>query len=122
MKWFRNPSIVYWKHMRTAAEFVLALSMLTASAEEYARVRGHVQDENNAPVPNAEVAVRYESRDLITYSDPTGAFTLLVPRPGEYAVRVSSPGYFELRDRRVALNPGPNELTLVLNRVREASE
>lgn len=108
--------------MRTAAGLLLALSIFAARAEEYARVRGHVLDENNAPVASAEVAVRFEGRDLTTFSDPTGAFTLLVPKAGEYAVRVASPGYFELRGRMVQFNAGVNDLTLVLNRVREASE
>ena len=108
--------------MRTAAEFVLALSLFVASAQEYARIRGHVLDENNAPVPNAEVTVRYESRDLTTFSNPAGAFTLLVPKPGDYTVRVVSPGYFELRDRKVHFDVGFNDLTLVLNRIREATE
>src|ERR1035438_6554397 len=58
-RWFRNLSIVYWKHMRTAAaELVLALSIWwVASAQEYARIRGHVLDENNAPVANADITV-----------------------------------------------------------------
>src|SRR5690349_6513041 len=104
--------------MRLAAEFILTLSISLACARDawaqnawtqnawtqdaqYARLRGHVLDENNAPIANAEISVHYESRDLIIFSDPTGAFTLLVPRPGDYLVRVSSPGYFELRDRHV---------------------
>src|ERR1051326_9502047 len=87
--------------MRTAATgLILALSTWVASAQDYARIRGHIVDENSAPVPNAEITVRYEFRDLLTFSDPTGAFTLLVPKAGEYAVRVASPGFFELRDRK----------------------
>jgi hypothetical protein len=110
--------------MRTAAaELVLALSIWwVASAQEYARIRGHVLDENNAPVANAEVTVRYESRDVITFSDPTGAFTVPVPQSGDYAVRVTSPGFFELNERNLHFDTGVNELTLVLNRVRENSE
>lgn len=108
--------------MRTVAGLVLALSIWVACAQEYARIRGHVLDENSAPVANAEITVRYESRDLITLSDPTGAFTLLVPKAGDYAIRVTSPGYFELSDRKIYFNTGANELTLVLNRVRESSE
>src|SRR5579872_2782824 len=100
--------------MRTAAAgLVLALLMWVASAEEYARLRGHVLDENNAPLADAQVSVRYESRDLITFSDPTGAFTLLIPSPGDYTVRVTSPGYFELSDRKLHFNAGVNDITLV---------
>src|SRR5207248_4588468 len=54
--------------------------------------------------------------------NPAGAFTLLVPKPGDYTVRVVSPGYFELRDRKVHFDVGFNDLTLVLNRIREATE
>src|SRR5579884_2993319 len=108
--------------MRNAAELVLALAMLSASAQDFARIRGHVLDENSAPISGAEITVRYETRDLVTFSDPTGSFTLLVPNAGDYRLRVSSPGYFELRDRPVHFNEGVNELTLVLNRIREVNE
>ena len=108
--------------MRTAAGLVLAVVTSVASGQDSVRLKGHVVDENNAPVASAEVTIRYESRDLIAFSDPTGAFTFLIPKPGDYSIRVSRPGYFELRDRGVRLFAGANELALVLNRVREASE
>src|SRR5437868_5146151 len=110
--------------MRIAAELILALSIFSAYGQEqqYARLHGHVLDENNAPIARAEISVRYESRNLVTFSDPTGAFTLLVPEPGDYTIKVSSPGYFELLDRRVHFNIGANEVSLILNRIREARE
>ncbi len=108
--------------MRTAAGLVVAVGACMACAQEPVRLKGHVVDENNTPVPNAEVTIRYESRDLIAYSDPTGAFTFLLLKPGEYAIRVVCPGYFELRGRSVHLDTGANDVSLVLNRVREASE
>ena len=109
-------------YMRTAPVFFVALSMFAAAAQDSVRLRGHVLDDNNAPVPGAEITVRYESRDVITFSDPTGDFTLLIPKPGDYEVRVSSPGYFELRQRNVRFNAGVNDLSLVMNRLREAVE
>ena len=51
-------------------------------------------------------------------ADPTGAFSLLLPAPGDYIVDVQREGYFELRDHRVHLEAG-HELTLVLNHLRE---
>src|SRR5260370_31150501 len=108
--------------MRAAAGLVVAVVTGVASAQESVRLKGNVVDENNTPVANAEVTIRYESRDVIAYSDPTGAFSFLLLMPGDYSIRVSCPGYFELRGRSVHLDAGANDVSLVLNRVREASE
>src|SRR6266852_3253358 len=107
--------------MRTTAGLVVAVVTCMASAQEAVRLKGHVVDENNTPVANAEVTIRYESRDLIAFSDPTGAFSFLLPNHGDYSVRVSCAGYFELRGRSVHLDAGANDVSLILNRVREAS-
>src|SRR5258708_40287493 len=100
--------------MRAAAGLVVAVVTCMASAQEAVRLKGHVFDENNTPVANAEVTVRYESRDLIADSDPTGAFSFVLPRAGDYPIRVTSPGYFELRGRSVHLDAGANDVSLVL--------
>lgn len=108
--------------MRTAAGLVLALVLGGAYAQEGVRVKGRVVDENNAPVAKAQITVITQARDVVTFSDPTGAFTFLLPRAGDYAVRVASPGYYELRKENLHFDTGVNELSLVLNRLREAVE
>src|SRR5258708_5993099 len=108
--------------MRAAAGLVVAVVTCMASAQEAVRLKGHVFDENNTSVATAEVTVRYECRDLIAFSDLTGSFSFLLPGPGDYPVRVSCPGYFELRGRSVHLDAGANDVSLILNRIREASE
>jgi hypothetical protein len=107
--------------MRTAILFAAAIGVCLL-AQDAPRLRGRVVDENNTPVAGAEISVRYQSRDLTTFSDPTGAYALTLPAPGDYDVRVSKPGYFELRGRAIHVSEGPNETNLVLNRLREASE
>src|ERR1700736_2198964 len=96
---------------------VLTLFALTLCAQNVT-IRGHVVDETNAPLPGAEITLL----ERHTFSDPTGAFSLDAPAPGEYSVRVALPGYFDLRDRKVQLTSGVNEISLVLNRVRDRLE
>jgi hypothetical protein len=84
-------------------------------------LRGRVVDENEAPVANARVTLRpaagaAASREVLT--DPHGAFTLAFPGPGDFLFNVEHEGYYALRDRAVHVE-GAQELTLVLNSVRE---
>jgi hypothetical protein len=61
---------------------------------------GRVVDENSAPVPAARVNVRPTVSSTIAASgkswevqtDPTGAFTLTLPEPGDYLVGVTREG------------------------------
>lgn len=108
--------------MRFAATLLFACSVWVVLAQDSVSLHGRVVDDNNAPVANAQVAVRLDSQKFVAFSDPTGAFTLRLPRPGVYNVRVTNPGFFELREQSVSLTAGENELSLVLNRLREASE
>src|SRR5579862_5042390 len=67
-------------------------------------LNGRVADENNAPVADARITVRQASATAAlaeAQSDPTGAFTLSLPSPGDYVVDVAT------------------ELTLTINSVRE---
>ena len=106
------------------AAFVLILcsGAQPQAIEGSAVLKGRVLDENNAPLSGAEVTLRLESVERRGFADPTGAFNITVPRNGEYSVRVSLPGYFDLQNRKIGLAPGLNELTLVLSRVRDMLE
>lgn len=99
---------------------VLALSVPWCAAE--ITVSGRVVDENEAPVGQARIAVRpaggAASAPLRAVADPTGAFSLALPAPGDYLIDVQREGYFELRNYRAHLEAN-HELTLVLNPLRE---
>jgi hypothetical protein len=77
-------------------------------------LHGRVVDENDAPVSGARVNAN--SREAQT--DPTGAFTLTLPGPGDYLVSVEHEGYYTLKNRAVHIEAG-HELTLAINSVRE---
>jgi hypothetical protein len=97
---------------------VCAVLSLPLCAADVA-LHGRVVDENDAPVPEAHVSARSASvsaRD--TQTDPTGAFTLTLPGPGDFLVSVEREGYYELKDRPVHI-AGTQELTLSINSVRE---
>ncbi|MCL5743950.1 MAG: TonB-dependent receptor, partial [Acidobacteria bacterium] len=79
-------------------------------------LRGHVVDENAAPVPGAQVTVR--PGPWQTQSDPTGAFTITLPAAGNYFIQVTREGYYELKDQAVSAGSS-QEITLVVNSVRE---
>lgn len=87
---------------------------------------GRVVDENEVPVASARVAARPGPGSLVALpatartaqSDPTGAFKLELPAPGEFLVSVEREGYYALTDRPVRVESG-QELTLTLNAVRE---
>src|ERR1700680_2431236 len=77
-------------------------------------LHGRVVDENDAPVRGARATVN----SLETQTDPTGAFTLTFPGPGNFLVSVSREGYYALKDRPVHVESS-QEITLVINSVRE---
>jgi hypothetical protein len=90
-----------------------------------ATLYGRVVDEHEAPVRTAIVTVRAAAaataspaNALGAQTDPTGAFTVDLPGPGDYLVSVEREGYYALKNRKVHVE-GAQELTLVINIVRE---
>lgn len=117
--------MIAWRLAPALGVFVLSLlgqDTAHETTQAVARLHGHVVDETNAPLSGAEVIVVVEARERRAFADPTGAFTLDVPKPGEYSLRVALPGYFDLRGRKVQINSGSNDISLILNRVRERLE
>ncbi|MDQ2948887.1 MAG: carboxypeptidase-like regulatory domain-containing protein, partial [Acidobacteriota bacterium] len=118
--------MIGWRLAPVLGVFVLPL-LAQDTNPAVARLHGHVVDETNAPLSGAEVTLGeiildVEGRERRVFADPTGAFTLEVPKPGEYSLRVALPGYFDLRGRKVQINSGSNEISLILNRVRDRLE
>ena len=72
-------------------------------------LHGRVVDENDAPVRAARVNVRpaaaaatpASTNSWEAQTDPTGAFTLTFPGPGDFLVSVEREGYYALKDRNV---------------------
>ena len=96
-------------------------------------LHGRVVDENGAPVRAAVVSVRAAhasvppaagsavaapAKSWEAQTDPTGAFTLTLPQPGDYLVSVEREGYYALKDRAVHVET-TQEVTLAINTVRE---
>ncbi|HEY6346135.1 MAG TPA: carboxypeptidase-like regulatory domain-containing protein [Bryobacteraceae bacterium] len=84
-------------------------------------LQGRVVDENDAPVRAARVSVRAAAgaaNALEAETDPTGAFTLTLPGPGDFLVSVEKEGYYALQDRPLHVETS-QEVRLVINSVRE---
>ena len=89
-------------------------------------LHGRVVDENDAPVRAARVNARPAAASLTpaaagswdAETDPTGAFTLTFPTPGDFLVSVEREGYYALKDRAVHVE-GAAELTFAIASVRE---
>ena len=113
--------MIGWRLASVLGVFVLPL-LAQDTNPAVARLHGHVVDETNAPLSGADITIDAEGRERRAFADPTGAFTLEVPKPGEYSLRVALPGYFDLRGRKVQINSGSNEISLILNRVRDRLE
>lgn len=92
----------------------------TACAGAQTVLRGHVVDENDAPIADARITVRAGSGlPVETSSGPSGAFRLTLPGPGDYLAGAAHAGYFELHAQPVHVEAGGAEVTLVLNPQRE---
>jgi len=107
-----------------AVAFALA-GLLTAplpAARSDAVLSGQVVDENGAPVGGAKVTLRTAGASgaplLQTTTDPAGRFLARLPAAGTYLLDVQHQGFFELRDRSIALEAS-TALTFVLNPIRE---
>jgi len=83
-------------------------------------VHGRVVDEDDAPVHQARVTIRSAAgtNSWEAQTDPTGAFTITLPDPGDVLVSVAREGYYALKDRAMRVE-GAQEPTLVIHTVRE---
>jgi len=101
-----------------AAWIVIGLALAgTARAEVV--VLGRVVDENGLAVAGARVRLGELAE---VYSDRAGRFQSQLAAPGEYVVSAEQEGFFALRNQKVQIRDGPNEVTLVLNHQREFVE
>ena len=104
-----------------------AALVLLASGVQGAEVNlnGRIVDENDVRVAGARITIRPSvpspngpAGPWETTTDPTGAFSVRLPEAGDYLIGVTREGYYELKDRPIHAE-GAEELTLVINAVRE---
>jgi len=84
-------------------------------------VSGKVVDENGVPVRNARIAVSAGPASVAATSDPAGLFSVELPMPGDYRLRVECEGYFLFEKPAVALDEG-TPLEIRLNHLKELAE
>ena len=115
--------------MRFARQFISFLACLgilasmETRAADLANFTGFVLDENGVPVAAAQIKLEDAAAHLYrTASDGAGRFTLKNLPAGDYKLEVRKEGFFVISGRALALQPGPNELTLTINHAEEVHE
>ena len=92
-------------------------------ATDLANCTGVVLDENDVPVPGAQV--RFEHSNQSAYraeTDSAGRFDFRNLPAGTYTAEVRKQGFFLLSNMAFALHPGANEITFRLNHAEELHE
>lgn len=102
--------------MRQLASWIL---VMTGVASGEVLVRGRVVDENGTAVAGARVTAAGLAP---AFADRAGRFLLRPPMPGDWVFSAEREGFFALRNLKVNLAEGENEVTLVLNHLREFVE
>lgn len=99
------------------------LVQVCVAGTDFAQVRGTVVDENGVPVAGVEIVLREaDSSPHTTHSSEAGRFAFSRLHPGEALLALSKPGFFAIRDYRVTLREGANEISLSLNHETELHE
>ena len=75
--------------------FVFSFQVVHAQDLDTVTLFGRVMDQNGAFIPGAEVQATLSKRGLTreTPSDAEGRYRLIQLEPGNYLIRVSSPGF-----------------------------
>lgn len=96
------------------------LASLETHAADLADCMGRVLDENGVPVPATQLKLEDTSAHVYrTETDGAGHFTLHNLSPGDYKLEVRKEGFFVISGRALTLQPGANDLTLILNHEEE---
>ncbi len=99
------------------------LASAPTRAVDSATCTGLVLDENGVPVSAAQLKLEDASAHVYrTETDGAGRFTLKNLSVGDYKLEVRKQGFFVIANRAVTLQPGPNELNLMLNHAEEVHE
>jgi hypothetical protein len=85
-----------------------------------AELQGKVVDEDEHPVPRAEVITTWgENSSFTVYTDTAGNFQVGPIREDRVSLRISKPGFFRLEEHNFALNPGINKIAITLHHETE---
>jgi len=99
---------------------VWAALALATLARGQVGVNGRVVDEDETPVAGARITVRCGQAPAVeAYSEPSGAFQFSLAAPGECLLDVDRTGYFQVRNRPLAVAGPLTETTIALNTERE---
>lgn len=99
-----------------------ALALTAAPAAASTSLVGEVVDENGAPVPQAGVVLhptQHPEHELRVRADAAGRFTAEALQAGPLLVSARKEGFYRSDDLPVALGPGENRVTVVLQHIRE---
>ncbi len=100
----------------------VSFAMVSALRAAGVQLSGSVRDEHDAPVAGAKITVSPappgSGGPWQTTSDPTGAYSITLPSPGNYLVDVQRQGFYEVKDRPVDLQTS-QEVNLTVNSVQE---
>ncbi|WP_263417990.1 TonB-dependent receptor [Terriglobus albidus] len=96
--------------------FFRALVLLLLSPTLYAQVTvsGHISDPDGANVPEVQVAVFANGRQLATTSDNNGSFQFLHVAPGKYRLRVEANHGFEAYERNISVGANAVSVSIQL--------
>jgi len=109
--------------MRAAGSIcVFAVLAWQAAAAAPPSVAGRVVDENGVAVTGARIEFTSGAGTVTATSDSAGNFSLDVPSRGEYQIQAKDLGFFIYYGKSVAVQEGPNHLTITLNHLQELTE
>jgi outer membrane receptor protein involved in Fe transport len=88
------------------------------------RLNGRVSNHVNVPVTGAKITLERAGTDQRWHAvtDPSGAFSLVLPDPGNYKVSAEREGYFRLEGHPVSVTAGTSEIQLELVPLQELIE
>src|SRR5215216_4724906 len=86
-------------------------------------ITGKIVDETGAAIEGARVELRGASGPAIAASsDRAGNFKVALPTAGEYTLRAERLGFYLYQGKPRQFEPGPGELTIVMNHLQEFSD
>jgi Carboxypeptidase regulatory-like domain len=107
----------------SAFVYLVVLALAPTRAADLATCSAIVLDENNVPVPAAQIKLEDATGHIYrTETDGAGRFTLKNLPVGDYKLEVRKEGFFVIAARAIILLPGPNEFSLTLNHAEELHE
>lgn len=113
------------RHFQLGPVFPIVLAALAWQAPLIAQVdlAGRVVDETGVAVAGARVELRSRSveKSWPAATDVSGNFNLQLP-PGEFSIRAERQGFFVYNGASAPLEPGPAQLTIILNHLQEFAE